>query len=189
MGFASESIEPPARGYELRIVQEVLLALLAGESSHGYELRTRLALALGPLAESLSDGQVYVTLGRLQRAGLVRSKRVDQTDRLERKVYELTRPGRERVAAWLRDTSWPAPAPAVFHLKLVAAAAAGLADPVVLVKLQRDELLLALRDAQQKAWDGPTGSVGGLLLEGVVLRLQADLRWLEACAAHWSARG
>ncbi|MBV9684748.1 MAG: PadR family transcriptional regulator, partial [Solirubrobacterales bacterium] len=84
MGFASESIEPPARGYELRIVQEVLLALLAGESSHGYELRTRLALALGPLAESLSDGQVYVTLGRLQRAGLVRSKRVDQTDRLER---------------------------------------------------------------------------------------------------------
>jgi hypothetical protein len=28
--------------------------------------------------------------------------------------------------------------------------------------------------------------VGGLLLEGVVLRLQADLRWLEACAQFWS---
>ena len=27
--------------------------------------------------------------------------------------------------------------------------------------------------------------VAGLLLEGVVLRLQADLRWLEACAQYW----
>jgi hypothetical protein len=33
----------------------------------------------------------------------------------------------------------------------------------------------------------PEGSVAGLLLEGVVLRLQADLRWLEACAMHWNA--
>jgi len=188
LGLASKSIEQPARGYELRIVQEVLLALLASGPSHGYELRTRLALSLGPLEGSLSDGQVYVTLGRLHRAGLVRARRVDQTDRLERKVYELTRSGRERVADWLRDVSWPAPAPAVFHLKLVAAAAAGLADPVALVKQQRDELLLALREAQQKALDEPAGSVAGLLLEAVVLRLQADLRWLEACTAHWSQR-
>ncbi|MBV9000814.1 MAG: PadR family transcriptional regulator [Solirubrobacterales bacterium] len=189
MGLASKSIEGPARGYELRIVQEVLLALLAIEPSHGYELRARVALALGPLAGSLSDGQVYVTLGRLQRAGLLTAKRAGQTDRLERKVYALTPAGRERVADWLRDTSWPAPAPAVFHLKLVAAAGGGLADPIALVKLQRDELLLALRDAQQKALDESAGSLAGLLLEGVLLRLQADLRWLEACAAHWSDRG
>jgi hypothetical protein len=32
----------------------------------------------------------------------------------------------------------------------------------------------------------PADSVAGLLLEGVVLRLQADLRWLEACARYWS---
>jgi hypothetical protein len=31
------------------------------------------------------------------------------------------------------------------------------------------------------------GSVAGLLLEGVVLRLQADLRWLESCARYWKA--
>ncbi|MEA2958660.1 MAG: hypothetical protein QOJ58_4172, partial [Alphaproteobacteria bacterium] len=36
----------------------------------------------------------------------------------------------------------------------------------------------------------PEGSVAALLLEGVMLRLQADLRWLEACASYWtSARG
>ena len=31
----------------------------------------RLQLALGPLAEALKEGQVYVTLGRLEKAGLV----------------------------------------------------------------------------------------------------------------------
>jgi len=34
----------------------------------------------------------------------------------------------------------------------------------------------------------PEDSAAGLLLEGVVLRLQADLRWLEACERHWTAR-
>jgi hypothetical protein len=34
----------------------------------------------------------------------------------------------------------------------------------------------------------PDGSEAGLLLEGLVLRLQADLRWLEACERHWMSR-
>ena len=65
------SVKEPSRGYQLRVVQEVLLALLAKEASHGYQLRARLQLALGPLAESLNAGQVYVTLNRLEKAGLV----------------------------------------------------------------------------------------------------------------------
>src|SRR5690348_4039194 len=123
----------PSHGYQLRVVREVLLALLAKEASHGYQLRARLQLALGPLAEALNAGQVYVTLNRLEKAGLVRSERVGQADRPDRKVYELTEAGRERVTEWLADTSWPTPAPAEFHLKLVAAAAAGLGDPVRIV--------------------------------------------------------
>jgi len=70
----------------------------------------------------------------------------------------------------------------------VAAAAAGLADPVRLVDLQRHELLSGLREAQRAVLAEPEGSVAGLLLEGVVLRLQADLRWLEQCARFWDAR-
>ena len=38
---------------------------------------------------------------------------------------------------------------------------------------------------QRAALAEPDGSVAALLLEGVVLRLQADLRWLEACARYW----
>lgn len=176
----------PLQGYQLRVVQEVLLALLASEASHGYQLRARLALALGPLAGALNDGQVYVTLSRLEKAGLLTSERVGQTDRPDRKVYALTEAGRNRVESWMRDTSWPKPAPAEFHLKLVAAAAAGLADPVAVVDRQRRELLTGLAQAQRAALAEPAQSVAALLLEGVVLRLQADLRWLEACAAYWN---
>ncbi|HET8651866.1 MAG TPA: PadR family transcriptional regulator [Gaiellaceae bacterium] len=181
------SSKEPARGYQLRVVQEVLLALLAKEPSHGYQLRGRLQLALGPLADALNAGQVYVTLNRLEKADLVTSERVGQVDRPDRKVYELTAAGQARVAEWLEDTSWPKPAPAEFHLKLVAAAAAGLADPVRLVDAQRHALLAGLAAAQRAALAEPGGSIAGLLLEGVVLRLQADLRWLEACAHYWNA--
>jgi DNA-binding PadR family transcriptional regulator len=184
---ARMSIREHAHGYQLRVVQEILLALLAKDASYGYELRARLQLALGPLAEAFNEGQVYVTLNRLEKAGLVSSERVGQTDRPDRKVYELTAAGHERVIEWLEDTSWPKPAPAEFHLKLVAAAAAGLGDPVRIVDLQRHALLEGLAAAQRAALAEPDGSVAGLLLEGVVLRLQADLRWLEACARYWNA--
>ena len=165
----------------------MLLALLAGEASHGYQLRARLQVALGPLAEVLNPGHVYVTLTRLEKAGLVRAERVGQADRPDRKVYELTADGLDRVDEWLRDTSWPKPAPAEFHMKLVAAAAAGLGDPVRIVDAQRHALLAGLAQAQRTALAEPEGSVAGLLLEGVVLRLQADLRWLEACAQYWTS--
>jgi DNA-binding PadR family transcriptional regulator len=130
---------------------------------------------------------VYVTLGRLERAGLVASTRIGQADKPDRRVYQLTSSGSARLESWLEDTSWPKPAPAEFHLKLVVAAAAGLADPVRIVDRQRHELLEALREAQRAALEEPDGSVAALLLEGVVLRLQADLHWLEACAVFWSS--
>jgi DNA-binding PadR family transcriptional regulator len=173
--------------YQLGIVREVLLALLAKDASRAYELRARLSLALGPLADALNEGQVYVTLARLEKSGLVSSTRVGQADRADRKVYELTEAGRDRVTSWLEDVSWSKPAPAEFHLKLVAVAAAGLGDPVGIVNLQRRELLFELREAERAALAEPDGSVAALLLEGVVLRLQADLRWLEACARYWNS--
>jgi DNA-binding PadR family transcriptional regulator len=169
--------------------QEVVLAMLAKEPAHGYQLRARLRLALGPLGEALNDGQVYVTLNRLEKARLVVSElESGAADRPDRKVYGLTPSGQERVADWLADVSWPKPDLAEFHLKLVAAAAAGLADPLTIVDAQRRELLRRLRDAQRAAMAEPVGSDAGLLLEGVVLRLQADLRWLEVCEQSWATR-
>jgi DNA-binding PadR family transcriptional regulator len=169
--------------------QEVVLAMLAKEPSHGYELRGRLNMALGPLGDDINAGQIYVTLGRLEKAGFVTGERsAGSPDRPDRKVYGLTPTGQQRVADWLTEVSWPKPDLAEFHLKLVAAAAAGLADPIGIVDSQRRELLRRLRDAQRAAMEEPEGSDAGLLLEGIALRLQADLRWLEACEAAWTTR-
>jgi len=143
--------------------QEVVLALLAKEPSQGYELRARLEEALGPLGEGLNAGHIYVTLGRLEKTGMVALEEPPQgrTQLADRKIY---------------------------HLKLVAAAQAGLADPVSIVDAQRREMLRRLRDAQRAAMEEPDHSDAALLLEGVVLRLQADLRWLEACERNWIGR-
>ncbi len=169
--------------------QEVVLAMLAKESSHGYQLRARLREALGPLGDTMNAGQIYVTLTRLEKAGLAVSEQsAAVADRPDRKVYTLTPDGQQRVAEWLAEVNWPKPDLAEFHLKLVAAAAAGLADPLTIVDVQRRELLRRLRDAQRAAMAEPDGSDAALLLEGVVLRLQADLRWLEACEQSWTER-
>src|ERR1700678_1343683 len=160
--------------------------MLAKEPSHGYQLRARLNAALGPLGEAINAGQIYVTLGRLEKAGFV--VRDDSSQRPERKVYALTAAGQERVAEWRAEVSWPKPDLAEFHLKLGAAAQAGLADPIGIVDAQRRELIRRLWDVQRAAMGEPDGSQAGLLLEGIVLRLQADLRWLEACERAWIDR-
>lgn len=163
-----------------------MLALLAKEPAHGYELRARLAVALGPLADRVSSGQVYVTLGRLEKAGLVTVAHGAPDDGADRKVYEVTAAGRERLAAWVAETSWPRAAPTEFHLRLFAVASSRLADPVTVIDRQRRELLRQLRMTQQAQLDERDGSPAALLLEGTALRLQADLRWLEACTRHWT---
>jgi DNA-binding PadR family transcriptional regulator len=169
--------------------QEVVLAMLAKEPSHGYQLRARLRDALGPLGDALNAGQVYVTLTRLEKAGLLTVERAGGgADRSDRKVYALTPNGQQRVAEWIAEVSWPRPDLAEFHLKLIAAAAAGLADPLTIVDTQRRELLRRLRAAQRAAMAEPDRSDAALLLEGIVLRLQADLRWLEACEQSWTSR-
>jgi DNA-binding PadR family transcriptional regulator len=128
--------------------QEVVLAMVAKEPSHGYQLRARLGEALGPLGDAMNAGHIYVTLGRLEKAGLVTCERSGGLpDRPDRKIYELTPAGQQRVGEWLTEVSWPRPDLAEFHLKLVAAAAARPADPIVIVDSQRRELLRRLRDA------------------------------------------
>ena len=166
--------------------QEVVLAMLAKEPSHGYQLRARLRAALGPLGDAMNAGHVYVTLTRLEKAGLVTAE--TSADRSDRKVYALTPDGQQRVAEWIAEVSWPKPDLAEFHLKLVAAASARLADPLTIVDTQRRELLRRLRDAQRAVMAEPARSDAALLLAGIVLRLQADLRWLEACEQNWTHR-
>ncbi len=169
-------------------MQDVVLALLAKEPSHGYDLRARLLAALGPLGETLNAGQIYVTLTRLEKAGLVVQEREDAPVRgPRRKVYALTAAGQERVAAWLAEGLGPRADVTEFHLQLVAAAESGMASPLALIEARRRELRRSLAEAQRAVLTHDRDSEAGLLLEGVALRLHADLRWLEACERTWSA--
>src|ERR1700683_1919909 len=161
--------------------------MLAKEPSHGYELRTRLARALGPVAEGISEAQSSVTLTRLEKGGFV--ARLDApAQRSDRKVYCLTPAGQERVGEWMSGVSWPRPELAWFHRELIAAAQGGLPDPVSLIDAQRRDLLRRLREVGRAVMAEEKDSDAALLLEGIVLRLQADLRWLHACEMAWTKR-
>jgi DNA-binding PadR family transcriptional regulator len=161
-------------------VREVLLALLAKEPGHGYELKHAIESLFGELWPAVNIGQVYSTLGRLERAGLVRSASVAQSSRPDKKVFELTPLGREELQGWVNDVVAGVRLRDQFFTKLVVAARARLADPLVLIDRQRRVYLRRLRELNDLA-ETTEGFAAAMAVEGAVLHLQADLRWLERC--------
>jgi len=159
-------------------VRQPLLALLAKEPAHGYELKLALEQTFGEAYPSPNIGQIYVTLKRLEQDGLVRSQDVEQTTRPNKKVYELTEAGQDALRAWVEE---PSEGPRVrdeFFIKLILAPMAGLADRMELINAQRRHYLGIMRNlAGLPAADTPAR----LLIEGAILHLQADLDWLERC--------
>ena len=155
-----------------------LLALLAKEPAHGYELKLALEQTFGEAYPSPNIGQIYVTLKRLEQDGLVRSQDVEQTTRPNKRVYELTAAGRDALCNWVQE---PSDGPRVrddFFTKLVLAPMAGLADRMELINSQRRHYLGVMRTLTGLA---PTHTAARLLIEGAILHLQADLDWLERC--------
>src|SRR5579864_2296287 len=77
-----------------------VLGLLAEEPLHGYEVKTRFEAMLGGTWE-VNIGQVYTTLQRLERDGLVRpvGKRGDRGKLL----YELSERGRKSLGDWMAE--------------------------------------------------------------------------------------
>src|SRR5215218_2144875 len=121
------------------------LALLAERPAHGYELKVGLERRFGAGLPSLNAGQVYTTLARLERDGLVIGGDAPE-DARQKRTYRLTAAGRQALEDWVA-----APAPATrlrdeFFMKLVLAGLTGLADPGALIERQRGEYLQALRD-------------------------------------------
>ena len=85
-----------------RFIQPRLLLLLAKKASHGYELME--ALRAIPGSENLSDpGMMYRTLRQLEKAEVLRSAWDTAGRGPARRVYELTKIGREQLEAWAAE--------------------------------------------------------------------------------------
>lgn len=163
-------------------MRSVLLALLAKESAHGYELKQALEQTFGSAYPSPNIGQVYVTLGRLEKDGLVRGEDVTQSNRPNKRVYDLTPAGREAVAEWLDAPSDGPRLRSEFFVKLTLAPLAGAADRMTLINRQRRHCLNLMRGLTEPGHPEERGNrVATLLVEGARLHLQADLEWLERC--------
>jgi DNA-binding PadR family transcriptional regulator len=161
-----------------------LLALLAKEPAHGYELKSQLERILGEAYPSPNIGQIYLTLQRLEKAGLVSGKDVVQAGRPNKRTYELTPAGREAVDAWLTE---PSDGPRVrddFFMKLALGPLAGQTDRLELINLQRRHYLTQMRALSRLPTAGDGNPIAGLLVEGAMLHVQADLDWLERCQAE-----
>src|SRR3972149_6645677 len=106
-----------------------LLALLAAGPAHGYELKQTFEARFGAVSPPVNIGQVYTTLGRLERDGLVRGFEVRQSGRPDKHVFELTDAGRGALAQWIDE---PSRAPRLrddFFLKLTLSSLTGIAAP------------------------------------------------------------
>jgi len=75
-----------------------LLSLIGDEPSYGYEMAAKLK---DKGLQLVSDGSIYPTLSRLQKAGLVEAYFVEADGSgPPRKYYRIVESGRERLAEW-----------------------------------------------------------------------------------------
>lgn len=158
---------------------EVVLAVLRDRPRHGYEIKHEHD-AWFPDAKPLAFGQVYATLSRLQRDGLVKVAETQQDGAPERTVYALTAEGRRHLQDWLAE---PTPVAGTgteeFVRKAVAALRTGV-DTAQFLARQRASHLRRMRELQEHT--GSPDLASRLVREHLLARLDADLRWLDTAA-------
>src|SRR5262249_49592269 len=136
-------------------------------------------------AVSLNFGQIYTTLERLAREGLLEHEVVSQAERPDKKVYALTRAGRKELREWLAAPSRVGlDLRNETFLKLMLARRLADADPLRVLAVERRAAFAQLHEvagARAKAAREGGAPQTALLLDLAALRLEAFLKWLEHC--------
>jgi DNA-binding PadR family transcriptional regulator len=160
-------------------VRHGLLALLAGGASHGYELKQAFEERTGSLWP-LNIGQVYATLARLERDGLVEG--LEGGDR-DRRPYELTEAGRAELDDWLLRPVEQSGSRDELVVKVLMALATPVVDGPAVVQHHRRALVEEMqRYTRLRAGADPVADLGWLLtVDAMVLRAEAMVRWLDQC--------
>lgn len=164
-------------------VSRALLGLLKARPSYGYELK-RAHDALFVAERPVAYGQVYSTLGRLLRNGLVSVDGTEAGEGPDRKRYAITDAGAADVDAWLSTPENPRKyLYSTLHTKVVLALLCHR-DAVEILDVQRAEHCTAAAELNRRKRSGDL--VDQLICEHALLHLEAELKWLEAAASRLS---
>jgi DNA-binding PadR family transcriptional regulator len=161
-----------------------MLALLAEGPSYGLRLKNGFD-ARTHSEPPLNVGQVYTTLDRLERDGLVEPARVAGNDGLQ-KMFTITSAGRERLAAWFSSgTAAVAPARDELVLKLVMAIDQPGLDPMAVIQAERRRAVQLLQEyTRLKALEEDPDLGWLFLLDSLIFQAEARVRWLDTCEAR-----
>ena len=166
----------------------VILGLLAGGERHGYDLK-RQHDSRFPLAKPLPAAQVYATLDRLLRDGLVAPGAVERSGGPDRTAYALTAAGRAELDRWLEDVEEPGPfvaSPLSVKVTL-ALLAAGDDAATDYLRRQRAAHLVRMRELTRVVTDPGTSVAGVLAADYALDHLDADLRWIDTALTRVTA--
>jgi DNA-binding PadR family transcriptional regulator len=159
-------------------VKHALLALLTEGPKYGLQLRQEFEARTGEIWP-LNVGQVYTTLQRLERDGLVES---DGTDDGPQKAFRITGDGQQELDSWLRtppDLSSP-PRDELVIKVLVAIRVPGV-DVRDVIQVHRRHLVELMQQWTRLKEDAPEDDVNFILvLDAELFRLDSVIRWLDA---------
>jgi DNA-binding PadR family transcriptional regulator len=159
-----------------------LLALLERGPMYGYQLRVAFEESTGG-TWPLNIGQVYTTLSRLERDGLVRSLPENEGGQ---RPYQITKAGRSDVAAWFASPIQRSDRPRdELAIKLALALTTPGVDVRAVVQAQRGATMRTLQEyTRLKAAGGrPADLSWSLVLDAMLFQAEAEIRWLDHCEA------
>ncbi len=174
-------------------VRQAMLALLEQGPMYGYQLRAEFEQRTGE-TWPLNIGQVYTTLARLERDGLVEvtgDGGADDSDRAH-VSYRVTQAGRSEVTDWFA-TPVPRSQPPRDELAIKLAIAVTLpgVDVTSILQRQRSATMTALQDYTRLKRSGraadpaaPADLAWSLVLDSLVFDAEAEIRWLDHCEAR-----
>ncbi|MCC8906452.1 PadR family transcriptional regulator [Curtobacterium sp. GD1] len=154
-----------------------VLALLVAGPGYGYQLRGEFEHRTGG-SWPLNIGQVYTTLDRLERDGLVARGDADDDGHV---VYTATDAGHEEVARWFSEPVPPKRGRDELAIKFALAVTVPGVDVPRLVQVQRAAAVRNLQDLTRlkRSSDPADDLAWSLVLESMLFQAEADVRWLD----------
>ncbi|HYQ67176.1 PadR family transcriptional regulator [Actinophytocola sp.] len=162
-------------------IGHTLLGLLERGPRHGYDLKREYDEHFGQ-DRPLHYGQVYATLSRLLKNGLIEETGVEQGGGPDRKRYAVTAEGVTDVQTWLSTPEKPELyMQSTLYTKVIIALMSER-DAEDVLDTQRHAHLRAMRELTARKLDGDLADQ--LICDHALFHLEADLRWLELTAAR-----